>query len=394
MTLLAELRSVGKVFPHTNHSKDRIKALYNLLIGRKDQSGSRVLHDISLKVKRGESLAIIGANGAGKSTLLKILTGVLRPTAGSVSVNATVAALLELGAGFQSEFSGLENVRLKASLLGLSRAELAEKMDEILAFADIGESIHEPVKHYSSGMVVRLGFAVVTAVKPELLITDEILAVGDESFQAKCIRWIKQYLKGGGTLLMVSHSMYQVQKLCKHALWIEAGEVRMSGDVFRVTQSYLAWHEQKTASERRQSQRISSGLYRVKNFRIETGVQDKTEGIATFTRGDQLIAELDLSQPDEQAPVAMFGLVRADGTPVYGVSSDHDDIAATPLGSDGCRYRISFDNLALLPGSYSLRAHAMDPQGLRICDTQEIPFIITGASLEVGFVYLPHRWLD
>jgi len=236
---------------------------------------------------------------------------------------------------------------------------------------------------------------VVTAVKPELLITDEILAVGDESFQAKCICWIENYLEEGGTLLMVSHSMYQVQKLCQHAIWIDEGSVRMSGDVFRVTQTYLAWHEQKAASDRRKArENNSNGRYRVKHFQFGTDSDSCAEDIATFPMGSQIIAELHLSQPDVRAPVAVFGLVRADGTPVYGVSSDYDQVAATMLSNESCRYRICFDNIALLPGSYSLRAHAMDPQGLRICDTREIPFIITGSSLEVGFVQLPHQWLD
>lgn len=390
MKLLAELTRVGKVFPYTNHSRDRLKALVNLLLGRKIKSGSRVLNDINLQVRPGESLAIIGANGAGKSTLLKILTGVLRPTEGAVTVNATVAALLELGAGFQDEFSGMDNIRLKASLLGLTPAELNEKMDEILAFADIGESIHEPVKHYSSGMVVRLGFAVVTAVKPELLITDEILAVGDESFQAKCIRWIENYLADGGTLLMVSHSMYQVQKLCKHAIWLEDGTVRMNGDVFRVTQAYLAWHEQKSAKELRLARKSSgSGQYWVKSFRMLSGSEDE---VPQLEMGDALRAEVEINQPDEQFPVILFGLVRADGTPVYGISSDQDGVTPTPLSDNLCRYRICFKDLALLPGSYSLRAHSMDPQGLRLCDTQELPFIISGASREMGFIRLAHDW--
>ncbi len=392
MKFLAELQAVEKIFPHTNHSKDRLKALGNLLIGRAVKSGSKVLDDINLQVRAGESLAIIGANGAGKSTLLKVLTGVLRPTSGTVTVNATVAALLELGAGFQDEFSGMENVRLKASLLGLTRAELNEKIEEILAFADIGESIHEPVKHYSSGMIVRLGFAVVTAVKPELLITDEILAVGDESFQAKCIRWIEEYLAQGGTLLMVSHSMYQVQKLCQHAIWIDDGSVRMSGDVFPVTQSYLAWHEQKYAKELQLARNESgNGQYLIKSFRIIT---DKIEETPLYTIGEALRAEVIINQPDEQMPVMLFGLVRADGTPIYGVSSDQEGVSATKVSENLCRYRICFNDLSLLPGSYSLRAHAMDPQGLRLCDTQELAFIVTGASREMGFVRLPHYWED
>ena len=392
MPLLAEIKSVEKVFPHTSQSKDRLKALVRLLLGRKIGTGSRVLHDINLEVKRGESLAIIGANGAGKSTLLKILTGVLRPTSGKVKVNASVAALLELGAGFQNEFSGMENIRLKASLLGMSRQQLAGKLDQILEFADIGDSINEPVKHYSSGMVVRLGFAVITAVNPDLLITDEILAVGDESFQQKCIRWIEQYLDNGGTLLMVSHSMYQVQKLCKHAVWIDAGTIRMSGDVFRVTQSYLAWHEQKSAQERRRSRKSNgNGQYRVMSFKLVT--TDNNE-IPELAYGQTLGAEVELNQPDEQQPVVLFGLVRADGTPIYGISSDQDAVSATKLTNKLCKYQICFTDLPLLPGSYSLRAHAMDPQGLRVCDTQELPFIITGASREMGFVQLPHTWKD
>ena len=390
MRLLAELKAVNKIFPHTSQTSDRLRALVNIIMGRTTVQGSHVLEDINLQVKPGESLAIIGANGAGKSTLLKILTGVLRPSSGSVAVNASVAALLELGAGFQSDFSGLENVRLKASLLGLSRRQLADKMDEILAFADIGDSINEPVKHYSSGMVVRLGFAVITAVKPELLITDEILAVGDESFQAKCIRWIEDYLEGGGTLLMVSHSMYQVQKLCQHAIWIDEGRIRMSGDVFRVSQAYLAWHEQKTAVERRLSQSsMGSGQYRIQSFTLN-GQEDET--LLKISAGENLFAEVILNQPDEQAPVILYGLVRADGTPVYGIASDQDNIDPLPLENNRCIYRLTFTDLALLPGSYSLRAHAMDPQGIRLCDTRELPFIISGSSREMGFVRLPHHW--
>ncbi len=221
-----------------------------MLLGREPVHGAEVLHGINLDVVRGQSLGIIGENGAGKSTLLKVLTGVIKPTRGKVVVHGNVAAMLELSAGFQPDFSGMDNVRMKASLMGLSNQELEESLDDILAFADIGEYIHEPVKHYSSGMVVRLGFAVITACKPDLLITDEVLAVGDESFQKKCISWMQNFLKQGGTLLLVSHSMYQVQKLCQKALWVHEGKARKYGEVFPVTQAYLAWHEKRSAREK------------------------------------------------------------------------------------------------------------------------------------------------
>src|SRR6202008_1534860 len=147
------------------------------------------------------------------------VAGVITPTRGSVEVRGRVGALLELGSGFHPEYSGLDNIDLAAALLGLAPAEIADRRDEIVAFADIGEQIDEPIKHYSSGMVVRLGFAVATALEPELLITDEVLAVGDESFQKKCIQWLERYLDSNGTLLLCSHSMFHVQTLCRRAVW-------------------------------------------------------------------------------------------------------------------------------------------------------------------------------
>jgi len=173
MRPLVRLEGVSKFYPRVHRPGERLRAFAALLAGREPQSGAKVLQDINLEITAGESFGIIGENGAGKSTLLKVLTGVISPSRGSVEVNARVAALLELGAGFQPEFSGMDNVRMMASLLGMSSRQLDRKIDEILAFADIGEYVYEPVKHYSSGMVVRLGFAVVAASDPELLITDE-----------------------------------------------------------------------------------------------------------------------------------------------------------------------------------------------------------------------------
>ena len=280
-----------------------------MLRGQEPQQGAEVLKDISLEVRRGESLGIIGENGAGKSTLLKVLTGVVQPTRGRVDVRARTAALLELGAGFEPDFTGLENVRMKASLLGMTHAELKEQLDGILAFADIGDYIHEPVKHYSTGMMVRLGFAVVAASKPELLITDEVLAVGDESFQKKCIRWIEDFRAGGGTLLLVSHSMYIVQKLCRHALWIHQGQVREYGEAHAVTQSYLAWHEGKSADERqlRHSRTDDGGHYRITRFVVRG--QESAETIVVST-GDDLEAEMVIRSPDGRQPVGVFGFLK------------------------------------------------------------------------------------
>lgn len=391
MEPLVRVKGVSKFYPRVNRPRERLRAFASLMTGSEITEGAEVLQDISLEVNPGQSFGIIGENGAGKSTLLKILTGVITPSRGSVEVNARVAALLELGAGFQPEFSGIDNVRMKAALLGMSASRLDRHLDEILAFADIGDYVYEPVKHYSSGMVVRLGFAVVAASDPQLLITDEVLAVGDESFQKKCIKWIEAFLEQGNTLLMVSHSMYLVQKLCRQALWLHEGRTREIGDVFPVTQSYLAYHEERSAAEtrHRRSQRGDSGLYRVSDFRLVGSVEGKDLEIAG---GGDLKAELVLHSPDGRPPVALFGVMRADGTPVYGVASDYDDIAAEQLDDHHYRFRIVFNRLPLLPGSYSLRGHAMDPQGIRLCDTAELRFSVSGETREMGIIRLPHSW--
>ena len=391
MKPLVRVEGVSKFYPRVNRPGERLRAFAALLAGRPAGEGAEVLHDVSLEVFPGQSFGIIGENGAGKSTLLKVLTGVINPSRGSVEVNGRVAALLELGAGFQPEFSGIDNVRMKSALLGLSARQLDQKMDEILAFADIGDYVYEPVKHYSSGMIVRLGFAVVAASDPELLITDEVLAVGDESFQKKCIRWIEQFLEAGNTLLMVSHSMYLVQKLCQKAIWLHDGKTRKLGDVFPVTQSYLAWHEEKNTAERRHRRSLkgTSGHYRVGSFRL---LGHENDGSAVLPQGSGLEAELVLNSPDGRAPVALLGVMRADGTPVYGVASDYDQIEPEVLDHESYRYLIRFDNMPLLPGSYSIRGHAMDPEGIRLFDTAEIRFSVAGDSREMGIIRLPHSW--
>ncbi len=391
MHSLVRVKGVSKFYPRVHHPGERLRAFAALVAGRRPQDGAEVLSDISLEVREGQSFGIIGENGAGKSTLLKVLTGVITPSKGSVEVNARVAALLELGAGFQPEFSGIDNVKMKASLLGISKKQLDQKLDDILAFADIGEYVHEPVKHYSSGMVVRLGFAVVAASDPELLITDEVLAVGDESFQKKCIRWIETFLARGNTLLMVSHSMYLVQKLCTKALWIHEGRARELGDVFPVTQAYLAYHEEKNALEKQQRRSLAGdgGLYCVKEFTLPGHAG---EDVPVICHGDNLEAELILSSPDGRPPVALLGVMRADGTPVYGVASDYDGISPEQINDSLYRFRIRFNSLQLLPGSYSIRGHAMDPEGMRLSDTAEHRFIVSGQTREMGFVHLPHQW--
>jgi len=390
--VLAIARDLGKSYPKVFRPRDRLRALAKLLLGRGDIDSVPVLRGVNLEVVRGESLALIGENGAGKSTLLKLLTGVLTPTTGSVEVGGRIGALLELGAGFHPEYTGRDNIALSASLYGLGADELREKLPQIIEFADIGRYIDEPVKHYSSGMVVRLGFAIVAALKPDLLITDEVLAVGDESFQKKCVRWMEDYLAGGGTLILVSHSIYHVQKLCRHALWLRAGEVAASGDVFDVTQAYLAYHERKLAGTPDRGTIVAQGIeFHLLGVAVN-GVEQETPVFLDQDTALRLSARV--RSRDGRVPTVAFGITRADGTAVYGVSSEMDGVEPQRVEADIFEAEIVFDDPGLLPGAYTIKVHPMDTEGVRLFDTIERGIVVRGSTREFGLVRLRHRWSD
>ncbi len=187
------------------------------------------LKDVSFEVKKGESWGLIGTNGSGKSTLLKLICGILKPYKGTVEVNGTIAPLIELGAGFDSELTARENIYLNGALLGYDKAFMDQHFDEIIEFSELSEFIDVPLKNFSSGMAARLGFSVATIVKPDILIVDEVLAVGDAAFQEKCKQRMTEMLSGGTTLLFVSHSIEQVKELCENVIWIDKGIVKAKG---------------------------------------------------------------------------------------------------------------------------------------------------------------------
>jgi len=222
------VKNVTKAYQIYDKPQDRLKQ--SLWRGRKQfYREFKALDDVSFEVKKGETVGVIGRNGSGKSTLLQIICGTLAPTSGAVEVNGRVAALLELGAGFNPEFSGKENVYMNATILGLSKEEIDAKYDDIVGFAEIGDFIHQPVKTYSSGMYVRLAFAVAISSDPEILIVDEALSVGDELFQRKCFSRIESIRKSGASILFVSHSGGQIVELCDRALLLDTGEKLVEG---------------------------------------------------------------------------------------------------------------------------------------------------------------------
>lgn len=383
-SILLNLQAIGKDYARIVPTSARLRTLINLLLGFGMRHYYRALDDVNFVLRKGESLGVIGENGAGKSTLLKIIAKVIKPSRGNIVINGRVNALLELGSGFHSDYTGLQNIDLAAALLGIDQREIRRKRDEIIAFADIGEYIEQPLKHYSSGMVVRLGFAIATALDPDILITDEVLAVGDESFQRKCIAWLESYLVRGGTLLLCSHNIFHIQKLCQKALWLQGGKARLYGSVSEVTQAYLTYHEEKRAKQI-DSTRAGGGLYHVSNLEITT-----ENAILQF--GGELKIKGELYSPDDQPPAVAIGIVRADGTPIYGIVSDMEGFVPARLSKNLFGFTLIFPALSLLPGKYKLRAHAMDPNGLRMFDDVEKEFVVCGDTRELGFCKLPHRW--
>ena len=210
------------------------------LRGKLEYQEFTALDHVSFQVEKGETLGLIGRNGAGKSTMLKIISGILKPTSGSVVCHGNVVPMLELGSGFDMDLTGRENIFLNGAILGYSEAFLLEKYDEIVAFSELGDFIGTPIRNYSSGMLARLAFSIATVVQPEILIVDEILSVGDAQFQEKSKKRMLELMGGGTTVLFVSHSIEQIREMCQRAVWLEYGKVRMAGAVKELCDSYEA----------------------------------------------------------------------------------------------------------------------------------------------------------
>ncbi len=262
-----KVTNITKIYHLYDKPQDRLKEALHPL--RKSYHHDfYALKDVSFEIKKGETVGIIGKNGAGKSTLLKLITGVLTPTSGTVAVDGKISSLLELGAGFNPEMTGLENIYLNGTLMGFTHEEMDSKINAILEFADIGEFIHQQVKTYSSGMFARLAFSVAINVEPDILIVDEALSVGDARFQAKCIRKMEQIASNGVTIVFVSHDMQSIKKFCKDIIWINNGIVRQKGAPDAILDDYMSFMSygletlrmDKTEESEKEKNNISSRL--------------------------------------------------------------------------------------------------------------------------------------
>lgn len=242
MKLHIEVENLYKKFRLRQQRVHSLSKIFHQFIERRsfrEENEFWALRGVSFQLEAGDSLGVIGTNGSGKSTLLKLITGIMRPTKGKVNVYGRRSSLIELGAGFHPDFSGRENVYLNGMILGLDKSQIRKKFDEIVDFAEIEQFIDTPVKYYSSGMYARLGFAVATSVEPEILIVDEILAVGDMAFQQKCARRIEEMLGQGVSIVLVSHGVGDIRRICRRALWLHKGAPMMLGPADEVLDAYL-----------------------------------------------------------------------------------------------------------------------------------------------------------
>ena len=314
------------------------------------------LRDVSFDVARGEVVGVIGRNGAGKSTLLKILSRITRPTAGRVEIDGRVGALLEIGTGFSPELTGRENVFLNGVILGMARAEVVRKLDEIVAFSGVERFLDTPVKHYSSGMRVRLAFAVAAHLQPEILLVDEVLAVGDVEFQRRCIGRMEQVARDGRTVLLVSHNLGTVQALCRRALLLEAGRLECVGPAGDVVAAYLGRHAVAAAEQRISPRDHFEGVREIRLGRVtlDNGVAGRF--VVHWHEPLRLRLELQVLTPLEDVSFGV-GIKTVDGVGVFTVHHDDAGGERWRLSSGHYAIELELDN-TLRPGLYRLHVGA------------------------------------
>ncbi len=351
------------------------------------------LNDVSFEIKKGETVGIIGKNGAGKSTLLKIITGVLTPTSGHVHVNGRIASLLELGAGFNPEYTGIENIYLQGTLMGYAHSEMEAKIDEILAFADIGDFVHQPVKMYSSGMFARLAFSVAINVEPDILIVDEVLSVGDARFQTKSIKKMESIKKNGTTILFVSHAIEQVKRFCQKAIWINDGKIKQIGEQSTVGDMYtdslhLESLENSTNEQKNfiKSNTNSSTQAKISSFKLE-----KKE-LKVF---EKLSVNIEYEVFEDELYDLLIGVAIYDAERNY-IFGPNTYLDKYDISSKKGFYKIKYEipKIPLTAGTYFLDVGIFVNKGIVNLDYHQNieSFIIKSDYFTEGRVFIEHNW--
>ena len=423
------VRSVSKEYKLYPSPRSRLRAL---LTGRATHRSHWALRDVSFELQRGECIGVIGDNGAGKSSLLKLLAGTMQPSQGTIERVGRVTAILELGAGFHPDFSGRDNLYFGGSLIGISREEMERLEPEIIEFCELGEALDRPVKTYSSGMTVRLAFALVTAVQPDVLIIDEALAVGDQHFQKKCVERITAFRNSGCTILFCSHSPYHIRHLCDRALWLKAGQVAQFGGTEEVLAAYDVYTRQREAGDLAEAaQPIASALPVGSEPAGSCGAAvpavvesapspaGPAASVAAADGGGACILSVDISnlaEPQNGQPAVLQGqdlvvTIKARGRGAerphigfmieqskgVGITSlaTHEDGAHPVQQPDGTWCSVlTFPDLPLHSGDYVISAFLFDETGLAVYDEwfQFMHFRFIFPKPLPGLVRLPHHW--
>lgn len=350
-------RDVAKRFRLYHERNQSLKAAV-MRGGRASYEEFWALDDVSFEVEQGTTFALVGENGSGKSTMLKCLAKILRPDRGTIAVEGKMSALLELGAGFHPELSGRENVFLNGSILGLSKKELEARFDDIVAFAGLERFIDMPVKNYSSGMYVRLGFSVAINVDPDVLLIDEVLAVGDEQFQRRCLERVAELREQGKTIVVVTHSLNTVRNLCDAAVWLDRGKIRANGPAGEVADAYLGEvHVDREVAEGGGGTRWGSGDVRFTAVELLGPKGEPTEQVRT---GDEVTFRLhfDATKPVPH-PVFGLGVYTLEGIQVTGPNTREAGAVVDHIEGEG-HVDLRVDRLLLLPGSYTVSAACTD----------------------------------
>ena len=386
-----EAAHLSKVYRIYANPKDRLKEY--LFRGRRAfHQAFWALRDVSFRAGVGYTFGLIGDNGAGKSTLLQVVAGTLRPTSGSVAMKGRVSAILELGAGFNPEFTGRENAFMSGAIMGIGQKEMERRFPEIAAFAEIGDFIERPVKMYSSGMYVRLAFAVATSVDPDILIIDEALSVGDQYFQKRCIDRIESFRKAGKTILFCSHNLYQIRLICDETIWLRDGAVAMAGETSRVVAAYENYLREREVP-RAPVPVVDQGL---RTFPWISGVQLSrgVEGVERdqFMTGEELTITVRYEVPDPPTAVHVgVILVRNDAVQVFGTGTHVAGVKPSTFSGSA---RLHFPHLSLMSGAYEVSAYLLDEHGLHVYDQREreFKFQVVQNVQALGLCYLEHRW--
>lgn len=389
---------LSKTYMVFDRPMDRLKQMLSRG-GRQYGRRFEALSDVSFSLPKGAVLGIVGNNGAGKSTLLQLLCKTLEPTSGSLTVNGRIAALLELGAGFNPEFSGRENVFLNAAVLGLSSEEISARFDDIVDFSGVGAFIDQPVKTYSSGMYIRLAFAIATAVDPDILVIDEALSVGDGAFARKSFDRIMALRDAGTTILFCSHAMYHIEAICDQALWLRNGRVAMLDTPARVISDYTTFLDRDGTVALSSTAPIApttpTNSARIKSIEVFSNNDSPSRELVLHSGRDTLSVRVGFSSdPNLPCPSLGIGILNANGLTISSAGNVNDgiELSRTP-GGEG-QGILTFPALPLLKGDYYVSVFLLCEKGIHIYDHAERYAVIriSQTGLAQGVVSLPHAW--